>query len=181
MKITLPFTLEMRESVKIGDVLELTGNIYTARDAAHQRIREAVEQGLPLPIDLQNAVIFYCGPCPASPGRVIGPLGPTTSARMDPYVEMMFQHGMAACIGKGDRAPYVAELCKQYKGLYLLGVGGAAALCANAVKEVEELAYPDLGTESIKRYYVEDFKVVVGIDAQGRTIQEENIRRYRKR
>ena len=99
MKITLPFTLEMRESVKIGDVLELTGNIYTARDAAHQRIREAVEQGLPLPIDLQNAVIFYCGPCPASPGRVIGPLGPTTSARMDPYVEMMFQHGMAACIG----------------------------------------------------------------------------------
>ncbi|MCI9457652.1 MAG: TRZ/ATZ family protein [Oscillospiraceae bacterium] len=181
MKITLPFTLEMRESVKIGDVLELTGNIYTARDAAHQRIREAVEQGLPLPIDLQNAVIFYCGPCPASPGRVIGPLGPTTSARMDPYVEMMFQHGMAACIGKGDRAPYVAELCKQYKGLYLLGVGGAAVLCANAVKEVEELAYPDLGTESIKRYYVEDFKVVVGIDAQGRTIQGENIRRYRRR
>lgn len=181
MKITLPFTLETRESVKIGDVLELTGNIYTARDAAHQRIREAVEQGLPLPIDLQNAVIFYCGPCPASPGRVIGPLGPTTSARMDPYVEMMFRHGMAACIGKGDRAPYVAELCKKYKGLYLLGVGGAAALCANAVKEVEELAYPDLGTESIKRYYVEGFKVVVGIDAQGRTIQEENIRRYRKR
>ena len=181
MKITLPFTLEMRESVKIGDVLELTGNIYTARDAAHQRIREAVEQGLPLPIDLQNAVIFYCGPCPASPGRVIGPLGPTTSARMDPYVEMMFQHGMAACIGKGDRAPYVAELCKQYKGLYLLGVGAAAVLCANAVKEVEELAYPDLGTESIKRYYVEDFKVVVGIDAQGRTIQGENIRRYRRR
>lgn len=181
MKITLPFTLETRESVKIGDVLELTGNIYTARDAAHQRIREAVEQGKLLPIDLKDAVIFYCGPCPASPGRVIGPLGPTTSARMDPYVEMMFQHGMAACIGKGDRAPYVAELCKQYKGLYLLGVGGAAALCANAVKEVEELAYPDLGTESIKRYYVEDFKVVVGIDAQGRTIQEENIRRYRRR
>lgn len=181
MKITLPFTLEARESVKIGDVLELTGDIYTARDAAHGRIQEAVERGEPLPIDLKGKTIFYCGPCPAGPGRVIGPLGPTTSARMDPYMEMMFQQGMAACIGKGDRGPYVAELCRKYKGVYLLGVGGAAALCANSVKEVEELAYPDLGTESIKRYYVEGFKVVVGIDIQGRSIQEVNIPKYRRR
>ena len=180
MKVTLPLTKEVIESVRIGDVLELTGNIYTARDAAHARLYEAIQKGEDLPLDLWGQVIFYCGPCPAGPGRVIGPLGPTTSARMDPYMETMFQQGMVAAIGKGDRAPYVAELCRQYKGLYLLGVGGAAALCANAVKEVEEIAYHDLGTESIKRYYVENFKVVVGIDTTGKTIQEENIRKYRK-
>ena len=181
MKVTLPLTREVLESVQIGDVLELTGDIYTARDAAHARLYEAICKGEKLPLDLKGKIIFYCGPCPAGPGRVIGPLGPTTSARMDPYMEAMFQQGMVAAIGKGDRAPYVAELCKKYKGLYLLGIGGAAALCANAVKEVEEIAYPDLGTESIKRYYVEDFKVIVGIDTQGRTIQEENIPKYRKR
>ncbi len=181
MKVTVPFPEGWMETVRAGDVLELTGTLYTARDAAHQRILEAVEAGEKLPLNLQNQVIFYCGPCPAGPGRVIGPLGPTTSARMDPYVEMMFRQGMAASIGKGDRADYVAELCRKYKRLYLLGVGGAAALCAESVKAVEEIAYPDLGTESIKRYTVEGFKVVVGIDTQGRTIQEENIARYRRR
>ncbi len=180
MKIQLPFTKEIIQQFNTGDVLEITGNIYTARDAAHKRMADAIREGKELPIDMKNQTIFYAGPCPAGPGRVIGPVGPTTSARMDPYVEMLLERGLIAMIGKGDRAPYIAPLLKKYKAVYLLGLGGAAAISSKQVKEVEYVAYNDLGTESIKRFYVEDLKVIVGIDANGQILHDEGIAKYRR-
>ncbi|SET75118.1 fumarate hydratase subunit beta [Natronincola peptidivorans] len=181
MKVQLPLTKELVESLKIGDVLELTGNIYTARDAAHKRMVEALEKGEKLPIDIENEIIFYAGPCPAAPGSVIGPVGPTTSVRMDPYVEPLVQKGLMAMIGKGDRSDYIPPLMKKHKAVYLLGIGGASAIIARQVKEAEEVAYQDLGTESIKRLYVEDFKVIVGIDTEGRILHKEGIEKYKKK
>jgi len=180
MKIKLPFTKEIVEQFKIGDVLELTGYIYTARDAAHKKMVETIDKGEKPPIELDGQTLFYAGPCPARPGAVIGPIGPTTSVRMDPYVETLLKQGLIAMIGKGDRSTYIPSLLKEYKAIYLLGIGGAAAISAAQVKEVNVIAYEDLGTESIKKLYVEDFKVIVGIDTKGRVLQDEGIARYRK-
>ena len=179
MKVNLPLTKNGIQGFAIGDVLELTGHLLTARDAAHKRFGEAVKRGEELPIDLTDAVVFYAGPCPTRPGRIIGPIAPTTSLRMDPYVEMMMQKGMIATIGKGDRAAYIAPLLKKYQGLYLVGIGGTSALISKSVKAVEEIAYPDLKTESIKRLYVEDMKVMVAIDAEGRVLHWEEREKYR--
>ncbi len=179
MKVQLPLTKDGIRSFKIGDILELTGYLITARDAAHKRFGEAVKRGENLPIDLTNEVVFYAGPCPTPPGRIIGPIAPTTSLRMDPYMEMMMQKGMIATIGKGDRADYIAPLMKKYTGLYLVGIGGTSALISKSVKSVEEIAYQDLKTESIKRLYVEDMKVMVAIDTEGRVLHDEERKKYR--
>lgn len=178
MKVQLPLTRETLEKYKVGDVLELTGYLYTARDAAHKRFAEAVDKGQPLPIDLENETIFYAGPCPTKPGNIIGPIAPTTSVRMDPYVEMMMERGMVATIGKGERSEGIAPLMKKYKGLYLVGIGGTSALIAKSVKSVEVVAYEDLQTESIKRLYVEDMMVMVAIDTQGRILHDEERAKY---
>jgi fumarate hydratase subunit beta len=180
MKVQLPFTKELVKQLKIGDVLELTGYLYTARDSAHKRMFEAINKGEKTPIELEGETIFYAGPCPARPGAVIGPIGPTTSVRMDPYVEVLLKEGLIAMIGKGDRSPYIAPLLKEYKAVYLLGIGGAAAISAAQVKQVDVIAYEDLGTESIKKLYVEDFKVIVGIDTEGRVLQDEAIAQYKR-
>ncbi|AOY75425.1 FumA C-terminus/TtdB family hydratase beta subunit [Clostridium formicaceticum] len=180
MKVQLPFTKDLIEKLNIGEVLELTGYIYTARDAAHQRMVETLKKGEKLPINLQEETIFYAGPCPAPPKHAIGAVGPTTSARMDPYVEDLLKEGLIAMIGKGDRSSYIPPLMKKYKVIYLLGIGGAAAITARQVKSVEEIAYQDLGPESIKKLYVEDLKVIVGIDTKGKVLSEENIRKYKK-
>ncbi len=181
MKLTLPLDKETLKILRIGDTVELTGNLYTARDAAHERMISTLEKGDPLPLNLEGVTIFYAGPCPAKPGEISGPIGPTTSVRMDPYVEPLMKEGVVGMIGKGDRSPYVAELCKEYGAVYFLGIGGAATLYGKTVKEVEIVAYEDLGTESIKRLYVEGLKVIVGIDTKGRVLQDEEIPRYRTR
>jgi len=180
VRINLPLTKEQAKKLRIGDVLELSGEIYTARDAAHKRFVETLEKGEALPIDFKNATIFYAGPCPPKPGVVMGPIGPTTSTRMDPYVEPLIKQGMIAMIGKGERQDYIRDLCKKHNVIYLLGIGGAATLYAQNIKSVEEVAYEDLGTESVKRLRVEGLKVIVGIDTEGNVLHKEGREKFRK-
>lgn len=179
-QIHTPLTKEDIKNFAIGDVLELTGTIYTARDAAHKRMQTALKEGKPQPIDFKDQFIFYAGPCPTKPGRTMGSIAPTTSMRMDSFVEMTFQLGMLGMIGKGDRSDFVPELCKKYAGVYLLSIGGASALISNQVKKCDVVAYEDLGTESIKRLEVEKLRLIVGIDAQGRVFQTEQIAKYKR-
>ena len=179
-KVTLPLTKEELAKYEIGDILYLTGYIYTARDAAHKRFEKLTKEGKPLPIDLNGQIIFYAGPCPTKPGRTMGSIAPTTSMRMDGFVKMTFEHGLVAMIGKGDRADYVADLCKDDGGAYLLSIGGASAMISNQVKTCEVVAYEDLGTESVKKLYVEDLRVIVGIDTKGQVFQKREIEKYRK-
>lgn len=180
MEVTLPLTKEFVKTLKVGDVLYLTGYVYTCRDAAHKRIQEALERGEASPVDWTNQLIYYAGPCPAPPGEIFNSNGPTTAARMDPFVEMMFQQGAVAMLGKGDRAPYVAELCKKYGGVSLLGVGGASAINADKIKSAEIVAYGDLGTESIKKLYFDRYRVIVGIDTNGNVLQKQEVAKYRR-
>ncbi|WP_227652947.1 fumarate hydratase C-terminal domain-containing protein, partial [Klebsiella pneumoniae] len=161
MELTLPLTKEIAKTLKVGDIIYLTGFVYTCRDAAHKKIEIALKHGEKPPVDLKNQIIYYAGPCPARPGLPIGSNGPTTAARMDPFVEMMFQQGVTAFLGKGDRADYVADLCKKYGGVSLLGIGGASAINTKHVKSVEILAYGELGTESIKKMKIYVIKIAV--------------------
>ncbi len=180
MEITLPLTKEKAKTLKAGDILYLTGYVYTCRDAAHKLIEEALAKGEKSPIDWQDQTVYYAGPCPARPGMVFGSNGPTTASRMDPFVEMMFQQGMVAMLGKGDRADYVADLCKKYGGVSLLGVGGASAVNAARVKSVEIVAYPELGTESIKKLHFDRYRVIVGTDTEGNVLQKQEVPKYRR-
>lgn len=180
MEIQLPLTKEFLKTLKVGDVLYLTGNVYTCRDAGHKLIREALDRGESSPVDWTNQLVYYAGPCPAPPGKVLNSNGPTTATRMDPYVEMMFQLGAVATLGKGCREPYVADLCKQYGCVSLLGVGGASAINAARIKEAEIVAYGELGTESIKRLYFDRFRVIVGIDTNGNVLQDQEIPKYKR-
>ncbi|MDF2512777.1 MAG: hydro-lyase, Fe-S type, tartrate/fumarate subfamily, beta subunit [Herbinix sp.] len=179
IKMTAPITKEMVKDLNIGDVIYLSGVIYTARDAAHKRIQENFENNRKQLIELEDQIIFYVGPTPAKPGKVIGSAAPTTSARMDKYVEMMLKLGVVGMIGKGERADYVADLCKEYGACYFLSIGGASAMIANQIKDLEVVAYKDLGTESIKRLVVEDMRLIVGIDTKGRVFQDEQVKKYR--
>ena len=180
IQLQMPLTKADMANLNIGDVLEFTGPIYTARDAAHKRFEIALKEGRPLPLDLTDKIIFYAGPCPTKPGRVMGSVAPTTSMRMDCFVEMTFQLGMLAMIGKGDRSDFVPGLCKKYGGVYLLSISGVSALISDHVKTCEEVAYQDLGTESIKKLGVEKLRLFVGIDTKGRVFQEEQIKIYRR-
>ncbi len=180
IKVTTPMSKEELKKLEYGDIIEITGTIYTARDAAHQKIKEALERGEKLPVDLTNQFVFYAGPCPTKPGRVIGSVAPTTSVRMDGYVEMMFEQGLFGSIGKGGRSKEVADLCKKYEGVYLLSFGGAAAIISNQIKKMEVVAYEELGTESIKKLEVENLKLIVGIDTKGNVFQDEQILKYKK-
>jgi fumarate hydratase subunit beta len=179
-RLTTPLTKADIQNLVIGDVVELTGAIYTARDAAHKRIADSYAAGIAPPLDLTNQIIFYAGPCPAKPGRTMGSIAATTSARIDGFVDMMFKLGMLAMIGKGDRAPYVAGLCKTHGGIYFLSVGGASALISKQVKKCDVVAYDDLGTESIKRLEVERLRLIVGIDTKGQVFQTGQIDKYRR-
>ena len=179
-QLKTPLTKEDMKQLCIGDVFELTGDILTARDAAHKRMEKAWKENKPQPIDFTNQFIFYAGPCPTKPGRTMGSIAPTTSMRMDCFVEMTFQLGMLGMIGKGDRSDFVPGLCKQYGGVYLLSIGGASAMISNQVKTCDVVAYDDLGTESIKRLGVEKLRLIVGIDVKGRVFQEEQIKIYKR-
>lgn len=168
---TYHFTLPMKEEdllqLRAGDKVYLTGHMYTARDAAHKRICAALDAGAPVPFDLKGESIYYVGPAPARPGKVIGPCGPTTSYRMDAYTVQLLQEGLKVTIGKGKRAQEVKDGLRQYKGVYLAAIGGAAALLASRVTACELIAYEDLGTEAIRRLEVEEFPVTVIYDCYG--------------
>jgi fumarate hydratase subunit beta len=180
IQLKTPLTRADMASLNIGDILELTGVIYTSRDAAHKRMETAWKEQKPLPIDLRNQFIFYAGPCPAKPGRAVGSIAPTTSMRMDSFVEMTFELGMLGMIGKGDRSAFVPGLCKKYGGVYLLSIGGASALISNQVKKCDVVAWDDLGTESIKRLEVENLRLIVGIDTKGNVFQAREIAKYKR-
>ena len=150
-----------------GDLANLSGTVYTARDAAHKRIFEILDNGGELPFDLKGACIYFAGPTPTPKGAVIGSCGPTTSGRMDVYSPRLLDLGLAAMVGKGQRNSEVCEAIKRNKAVYFCAVGGAGALCAKSIVSCEEIAFKDLGCESVKRLELKDFPVVVGIDCNG--------------
>ena len=176
--LTTPLNDEDVRGLKAGDSVLLSGVIYTARDAAHKKMAELLEQGEALPLDLKGQVIYYVGPTPASPGRVIGSAGPTTSGRMDLYTPLMLEQGMKACIGKGMRSAAVKAALKKYQALYLAAVGGAGALLSRRVVKSEVVAYPELGAEAIHRLEVKDFPATVINDIYGNDLYEEGIKAY---
>lgn len=174
MKINYPFDKEKLKELKAGDVVEFSGVIYTARDAAHLRIEQMLNNNEELPFDLANSFIYYAGPTPTKPGKVIGSIGPTTSSRMDKFAYLMPKLNVIGTIGKGPRD----EACTKYyidnKILYFITTGGCGALLAKSVKEAEEIAFKDLGPESVKRLVVEDFKMILAIDYYGNNIFERD-------
>jgi fumarate hydratase subunit beta len=156
--------------VHAGEQILLSGIIYTARDAAHKRLIAALDRGEELPFPLSGTAIYYAGPTPAKNNLPIGACGPTTSSRMDPYIPRLTMLGLRCTIGKGDRNPKVYDALTRYGGIYLCAIGGAGALCAKSIKQVDVIAYPELGCESVKRMKIEDFPLFVGIDATGGSI-----------
>ena len=178
IQLTTPLSDSDIKKLKIGDKVLFSGVIYTGRDAAHKRLFELLKKNETLPIDLRGAVIYYVGPAPAKPGYPIGPAGPTTSYRMDPYAPLMLKHGLKGMIGKGNRGEEVLDAIKKYKGLYFVTPGGIAALIAKSVKSVEIVAYEDLGTEAIRKLEVENFPCIVANDCHGGDLFEEGIKKY---
>lgn len=176
--LTTPLTDEMVSSLEIGDKVFLNGVVYSARDAAHKRLIDLLDAGKPLPFDLKGQVIYYVGPSPAKPGRVIGAAGPTTSYRMDPYAPRLMELGLKGMIGKGKRSPAVKEAIVKYKAVYFGATGGAGALISRAIKAAEVIAYEELGPEAIRRMVVENFPAVVINDSQGRDLYEEGLKEY---
>lgn len=179
--IRLPLTREVSRTLKAGDTVYLTGEIYTSRDAGHKRMCETLARGEKLPFDPMDATIYYVGPTPAKPGAVIGSAGPTTSGRMDAYAPTLMDVGARGMIGKGARLPEVVESIKKNEGTYFGAIGGAGALLAKSIKKAELIAYEDLGTEALRKLYVEDMPVVVIIDSEGRNLYEEGRREYIER
>lgn len=165
--ISTPLTKEMLTELRAGDMVYLSGTIYTARDAAHGRMDKSLSMGEELPIPIDGAVIYYMGPSPAREGRVIGSAGPTTASRMDKYTPRLLDLGMAAMIGKGKRSNEVKEAIMRNGAVYFAAIGGAGALLSRAIKEAEVVAYDDLGTEAIRRLRVEEFPVIVVFDSVG--------------
>lgn len=168
--LTLPLSADTRKKLRAGDVVRLSGVVYTARDAAHKRIVEALAAGQTPPIDLTDAAIYYCGPTPALPGEVIGSCGPTTSSRMDAYAPTLLAAGSTVMIGKGKRSPAVIDAMKKFGGVYFAAVGGAAALIKSRVTACDCVAYADLGCEAIYRLTVDKLETIVAVDSLGNTI-----------
>ena len=164
-KITLhlPASDQEIKKLKPNTFVSVSGTLYTARDQAHKRIAAAIKSGETLPFDLNNAAIYYCGPTPAANGNIIGSCGPTTSGRMDAYTPLLIENGLKVMIGKGVRSTDVAQAIKKHGAVYLVAIGGAAALYQSRVKACELIAYPDLGCEAVYRLTVEDFPAVVAI------------------
>jgi fumarate hydratase subunit beta len=165
-------------ALAIGDRVLIRGVLYTARDSAHKRLMDMLAAGQELPVDLKGQILYYVGPSPARPGRVIGAAGPTTASRMDSYTPTLLALGLKAMIGKGKRSPEVIAALKQYKAVYLAATGGAGALIAKCVMEAEVVAFPDLGPEAIHRLVVENLPAIVVNDCQGRDLYDEGVRSY---
>ena len=177
-RIALPLTDEILKNLKAGDNLLLAGIIYVARDAAHKRMVEALDQGKPLPFDIKGATIYYMGPSPARPGSVIGSAGPTTSGRMDAYAARLIAEGLKGMIGKGSRSKPVKDAMVKHKAVYLGAIGGAGAIISKSIKRTEVIAYEELGAEAIRCLEVEDFPVTVVNDIYGGDLYEEGKARY---
>jgi len=180
IRITTPLTSDALKPLKAGDEVLISGVIYTARDAAHKRLIEMIAKGEDLPMDLNGQIIYYAGPAPAKPGYAVGPAGPTTSGRMDPYTIPLLELGLKGMIGKGTRSPEVVKAMKKYGAVYFGAVGGAAALISKSIKRVEMVAFDDLGTEAIHRFYVEDFPAIVIIDSEGNNLYDIEPIKYRR-
>lgn len=180
-RITTPLTDEVIGGLRAGDDVLLTGVIYTARDAAHKRLVALLDRGDPLPFKLEGATIFYVGPTPPKPGKVIGSAGPTTSGRMDPYALRLIEHGLKGMIGKGKRSQAVRDAMVENRAVYFAGLGGGGALAAQCVKSVKLVAYEDLGTEAIREMYVEDFPLIVANDIYSGDAYDEGRAKYEKK
>lgn len=176
--ITAPIDKDTAKELQAGDYVYLTGTIYTARDAAHKRMQEALDQGEALPIEMEGNVIYYMGPSPAREGRPIGSAGPTTASRMDKYAPKLLDLGLIGMIGKGKRSQAVKDAIVRNGAVYFAAVGGAGALLAGAIKASEVVAYDDLGTEAIRRLTVENFPAIVVIDAKGKDLYETAVQEY---
>lgn len=170
--IDVPLCDDDIRSLKVGDIVYLSGTIYSARDAAHKRMQEALEAGRELPFDVRGNVIYYMGPSPARPGRPIGSAGPTTAGRMDRYTPQLLDLGLSGMIGKGRRTEEVHEAIVRNGAVYFAAVGGAGALLSKCIVSSEVIAYEDLGTEAVRRMEIRDFPVVVAIDSTGDDIYE---------
>ncbi|MDO4302959.1 MAG: Fe-S-containing hydro-lyase [Bacillota bacterium] len=178
--IEAPFSEEAARQLKSGDYVYITGTIYTARDAAHKRMYEALARGEELPFDVKNNVIYYMGPSPAREGRPIGSAGPTTASRMDKYAPSLLDLGLRGMIGKGKRADAVRQAVVRNGAVYFAAVGGAGALLSKSILSSEVIAYDDLGTEAIRKLQVKDFPVIVVIDSEGNNLYETAIEEYRE-
>jgi len=179
-KLHLPLSLEEIKSLRAGDYVEITGVIYTGRDAAHKRLCELLEKGEQLPIDVKDGAIYYVGPTPSKPGRAIGSAGPTSSYRMDPYAEPLLKEGLKLMIGKGPRSKEYRELLQKYNAIYLSAIGGAAASISESIKKCDLICYEDLGAEAIHRLEVEDFFAIVTYDTEGNDLFDDGIKKYKK-
>jgi fumarate hydratase subunit beta len=174
-----PLRREDVMNLRAGDEVFLNGVIYVARDAAHKRFLELFEQGVELPIDLKNHIIFYAGPTPPKPGQIIGSIAPTTAARMDPYTPAMFKYGVKGVIGKGPRSQAVKDACKEYQSICFSAIGGLSALLSDKVQSANIVAYEDLGPEAVRELVVKDFPVLVVYDAYAQDLYEQEIAKYR--
>ena len=178
--IQVPISKEDAKSLRAGDYVLLNGTIYTARDAAHKRMCEALAEGKELPLDWKGNVVYYMGPSPAREGRPIGSAGPTTASRMDKYTPQLLDLGLGAMIGKGKRSQAVIDAVVRNGSVYFAAVGGAGALLSQRIKSSEVIAYDDLGTEAIRKLEVRDFPVIVVIDSEGNNLYETAIKQYAK-
>jgi fumarate hydratase subunit beta len=180
VRVSAPLTEDDVAQLRAGEHVRFYGAIYTARDAAHRRLLAAVEQGEALPVNLKGQIIYYVGPTPPRPGRVIGSAGPTTSMRMDPFTPKLLELGLKMTIGKGGRGPAVQRALREHKACYCLAVGGAGALLSKTIRSVEVIAYEDLGTESMKRLEVEGFPAIVCCDMHGGDLLLQGKERWRR-
>lgn len=178
LNIKSPLDEETIKKLNAGDQVLITGVIYTARDAAHKRLVEALDKGEKLPFDLANQTIYYMGPSPAKPGQVIGSAGPTTSGRMDSYAPRLMAAGLKGMIGKGNRSQAVKDAIQKYKAVYFAAIGGAGALISKSIKTAEVIAYEDLGAEAIRRLEVENFPATVINDIHGADLYEQGKAKY---
>lgn len=180
-RIQLPLTNDDLHKLRAGDSILLNGPLLTGRDAAHKRLFTALQEGEELPVDIKGETIYYVGPCPTKPGRIIGSAGPTTSSRMDSYTPALLKMGLKGMVGKGQRSPEVIEAMRTFGAVYLAALGGTGALIANSIIQAEVVAYPDLGPEAIYRMVVRDFPVIVAIDSGGNDLYRTGRAEYQRR
>lgn len=172
IRISTPLEKGVIEGLRAGDEVDLSGAIFTARDAAHKRLKEFLDRGRHIPVNLKDAVIYYTGPTPPRPGRAIGSCGPTTASRMDPFTPDLLRLGLGGMIGKGDRSDEVRRAIKKYKAVYFLATGGIGALLSKRVRSARVILFKDLGPEAIYKLAVKDFPLIVGIDSKGRDVYD---------
>ena len=177
--INAPIDEDVVKTLEAGDFVYISGTIYTARDAAHKRMYESMQDHKEIPIDLKNNIIYYLGPTPAREGQVIGSAGPTTSSRMDKYTPLMLKNGLKGMIGKGKRSEEVIKAMQKEGAVYFAAIGGAGALLSKCITKAEVIAYDDLGTEAIRKLEVKDLPVIVVIDSKGNNLYEEASKKYR--